>query len=50
MMLCCLCAIVGQGGKSASWPCNARERLLKRQAERHHSEDHDKYCEEQNFH
>jgi hypothetical protein len=38
------------GATACYLACNARERLLKRQAERHHSEDHDKYCEEQNFH
>ena len=30
--------------------CNARERLLKRQAERHRGEAHDEYCKEYNFH
>ena len=30
--------------------CNAREWLLKRQAERHRGEAHDEYCKEYNFH
>ena len=29
--------------------CNARERLLKRQAEPHHCDDHEKDCKEHNF-
>jgi hypothetical protein len=39
-------------GNSGHWQevCNARERLLKRQAEPHRGDDHEKYCKEHNFH